>query len=183
MDGSVTLSLQRSAINAKASDAEHVAADATKQFHLHINCYSASLPASVEAMQREGLVTVTQFVRGDAAGDRPLWIATKKAATQREASEWFETLLMRLDADPSMHGYIESEIVRRDYVNKRPAQLPYDASIAFPLSLWPSCTAPRAADIHVFRDSASPYDALDERLAKTGFTSPPIARSGSGRCC
>lgn len=140
----------------------------TTYYHLHVNCYTQTPPPSLVAMREEFGLRVTRFDRVDAGSSVPLWIATKKVTSDREADHWFEEILTRLDADPLMRGYVESEAVRRECV-ARYTQRSFATSVAFPLSRGPDRAAARSADIHVFRDAETPPDTLDALLAGAGF--------------
>lgn len=138
------------------------------QFHIHINCFSDRLPVSVQRLQASKAVTVRQFTLKARAGDRPLWIATKKLRTAEDADHWHAETTRLLAADPAMQGYMEAEAVyAHNVVQYRPRE--YQPAGAFPIADWEPRRSERAADIHVFRSAKIPRDALDECFANAGF--------------
>lgn len=145
-----------------------VPGSSSTHFHLHINCFTKTLPPSIEAYRQAGVLTVTRFDHKGLGPDQTLWIATRKVPTGADADNWFEKISITLDGDEQMLGYMESEAVRTDNI-MRFAPRPFSADPPFPLERWSPCRADRRADIHVFRDAQAPRDVLDSYLHQVGF--------------
>jgi hypothetical protein len=137
-------------------------------FHLHVNCFSAQAPRALQRMHEEQLLALKQFVVRDAGGDGPLWIATTKMRGAEEADACIAEIAARLADDPDMNGYVEIENVLSENI-ARFGMRTYEPAGSFPVPRWPQRSAPRAADIHVFRPEEHRRDALDRVLLEAGF--------------
>lgn len=138
------------------------------QYHIHVNCFSDTPPASLlgRAAGRRMDISHCRFF-GDEE-PRSLWILTAKTARAVDADALYAKLVDLLGNDRTMRGYVECEAVNLAKVRRYPVS-GYRPKCAFPGFDLRMAPGRRVADIHVFRELASPDDALDSALASAGF--------------